>query len=189
MPKTAPLALTVNDFVAVAPRAVAVMVTAPTAVPATVAVNAPLPLVVPVAGVMVTLPVPDGVSVTAVPETVLPPASFAVAVRVIVELPSSGSIVAEDVSVTVDPTICTGICFVAVPAVAVIVAVRLNGLLPEEKVKVALPSLPVTAVGALKIPVSVPMVIVTPDRAALKVFNALTVIVEVVESSDFTVVG
>jgi hypothetical protein len=33
------------------------------------------------------------------------------------------------------------------------------------------------------------MVIVTPDRAALKVFSALTVIVDVVESSDFTVVG
>ena len=47
----------------------------------------------------------------------------------------------------------------------------------------------VTTVGALRTPVPVDRVTVTPDNAALTLFNAMTVIVELVEPSDFTVKG
>lgn len=47
----------------------------------------------------------------------------------------------------------------------------------------------VTTEGAPKTPVLVLMVTVTSDNAAFEAFNALTVIVAVVEPSDFTVVG
>ena len=127
------------------------------------------------------------VRVTAAPETTLLPASFKVTVSVVepvVEIEDE-----PEVIVTVEPVMLMGIWAVADPAVAVIVAVRLIGLLPEEKVTVALPSLPVTAVGIPRTPVSVPIVIVTLDSAEFKEFNALMVIVEDVESSDFTVAG
>ena len=125
MPKLAVSVFTVRAVVAVAPRAVAVMVTAPVMAPVAVVVNVPLLSVGPVAFVIVTLPTPDWVKVTAAPGTIWLPASFAVAVRVIVVALSLGIDDADDASVTVEPTICMGICADTVPAVAVIVAVRL----------------------------------------------------------------
>ena len=125
MAKLAVTGVTVRAFVAVAPRAVAVMVTAPVVAPVTVVVNMPLLLVVPVAFVIVTLPTPDWVKVTAAPGTIWLPASFAVAVRVTVVALSLGIDDADDASVTMEPTICMGICADTVPAVAVIVTVRL----------------------------------------------------------------
>jgi hypothetical protein len=71
----------------------------------------------------------------------------------------------------------------------VIVEVRLIALLPDEKVNVAVPSSPVVTVAALRLPESALIVITMPDKAALEEFNAVTVIVEVVEPSDFTVGG
>ena len=104
------------------------------------------------------------------------PASFTVTVSV-VEVAEGGA-ESDDVpavTVTVEPTICTGICADTEPAVAVIVAVRLALLEPQERVTVP----GVVMVGALRTPVSVPKVTTTPDNAAFKAFNALTVIVEV----------
>ena len=125
MAKLAVTGVTVRAIVDVAPRAVAVMVTAPVIAPVTVVVNVPLLSVVPVAFVIVILPTPDWVRVTAAPDTIWLPASFTVAVRVTVVALSLGIDNADDESVTVDPTICMGICADTVPAVAVIVAVRL----------------------------------------------------------------
>jgi len=165
------------------------MVTGPAVVLVTVAVTWPKPLVVDDDGVTTTA-TPVLVQFTTAPETGLPPESFAVAVRVTNEVPLSGSVVPEDVSVIVEPTICMGICAgVAVPAVAVIVAVRLIGFAGEEKVTVAGVVVLVTTVGALRTPVSVFRVTVTPANAAFALFKATTVIVEEVEPSDFTVKG
>jgi hypothetical protein len=51
------------------------------------------------------------------------------------------------INASVDPAIWIGICAEAVPALAVTVAVRLDRLpTPEEKVKVAEPSVPVVTV-------------------------------------------
>ena len=110
-------------------------------------------------------------------------------VKVTGDVPSSGSVVPVEFTVTVDPTICTGICADTAPAVAVMVAVRLILLAPEEKVTVAVPAAPVTTVADPKTPVSVPMVKATPGTAAFVAFNAVTVIVVEVELSDLTVVG
>jgi hypothetical protein len=63
---------------------------------------------------------------------------------------------------------------------------------PEEKVAIAVPSVPVVTVPAVpvvRLPVSALMVISMPDNAALEEFFAVTVIVEDVEPSDFTVGG
>jgi hypothetical protein len=149
-----------------------------------VVVNTP-PVVVPEVAPKVTLPpsVLDWLKVTAAPETKLPPASFAVTVRGV----EVGGVEAEidDLSaftVMVEPTICTGIeAGGAVPAVAVTVAVRLALFPPQERITVP----GVVIVGALRTPVSVDIVTTTPDNAAFKAFNALTVIVDVVEPSDF----
>ena len=125
----------------VAPTVFAVTVTAPAVVPATVTTYFPFISVKPdgaVTGVIVTAPVPDPVTVMAVLATVLPPASLAVKVRVTGSVPSLGTVLPLAATVTVEPTICTGSSVLAVPAVAVMVAVRLALLAaPEEKVKVA----------------------------------------------------
>lgn len=99
--------LTVSEVVAIAPSAVALTVTAPAppATPATVTASWPLASVVPDDGVSVTFPVPVLVKATAAPETILPPASFAVMVKVTGDVPSSGSVVPVEFTVTVDPTI------------------------------------------------------------------------------------
>ena len=100
----------------------------------------PLPLVVPEVAPKVTLP-PSGAGLgqgnSRCPETVLPPASFTVMVRV-VEVAGVGAEIddAPAVTVTVEPTICTGICADTVPAVAVTVAVRLALFPPQERVTV-----------------------------------------------------
>ncbi len=100
---------TVRLVVAVAPTAVALTVAAPAPVPATVAVNWPLLFVVPDGGVNVTLPAPELVSVTAVPDTGFPPASLAVIVSAAGDVPLSGSELELALTVTVEPTICIGI--------------------------------------------------------------------------------
>src|SRR3989338_7333905 len=191
MAKVAADGLTVRAVVAVAPSAAALTVTVPDppAAPAAVTVSWPLASVVPDAGVSVTFPVPVLVKVTAALGTTLPPASFAVMVKVTGDVPASGSVVPVEFTVTVDPTICTGICADTAPAVAVMVAVRLILLAPEEKVTVAVPAAPVTTVADPKTPVSVPMVKATTGTAAFVAFNAVTVIVVEVELSDLTVVG
>jgi hypothetical protein len=84
-------------------------------------------------------------------------------------------------TVTVEPTICTGIEADTEPAVAVIVAVRLALFPPQERITVP----GVVIVGALRTPVSVDIVTTMPDKEAFKAFKALTVIVDVVEPSDF----
>jgi hypothetical protein len=151
-----------------------------------VVMNWPLALVEPEVAPKITLPVPVCVRVTTAPAaTVALAASFAVTVRLTVVVLSRGSDDALDVRVTVEPTICTGICDVTEPAVAVIVAVRLALFPPQERVTVP----GVVTVGALRKPVSVLNVTTTPDNVAFAEFNALTVIVEVVEPSVFMDVG
>ena len=106
------------------PGAVAIIVTGPAVVLVTVVVARPEALVVE----------DDGVKTTATPGldqlitafgTGLPPESLRVAVKVTDEVPLSGSVVPDVVRVSVESTMSMGICAVAVPAVAVIVAVRL----------------------------------------------------------------
>lgn len=183
--------LMVREVVPVSPSADAVTVTAPAppAAPVAVMLSWPLAFVVPDDGVSVTFPVPVLVKVTAALGTTLPPASFAVTVKVTGDAPSSGRVVPVEVTVIVEPTICTGICADMAPAVAVMVAVRLILLEPEEKVTVAVPAAPVTTVADPSTPVSALMVTVTPCTAAFAVFNAVTVIVVEVDPSDLTVVG
>ena len=179
--------IVMSPDVAVAPKAAAVMFTVPAAVPVTVAMNLPLASVVPVDGVMVTLPPPVGVRVTAVPETRAPAEFFAVTVSVIGERPSSVRVDPVDARVTVDPTICMGINADMAPEVAVIVAVRLIGLEPAEKVTVALPVLSVVIVAAFRIPVSVVMFIARSGTKALEASMAVTVSVVASELSELTV--
>lgn len=109
MANVAPEGEIVSAVVAVAPTAAAVTVAVPAPAPATVAVNIPFPLVVPDDGVNVTFPEPELVKVAMTPETGLPPASFAVTVKVAGDAPSSGSEFELELTVTVEPTICTGI--------------------------------------------------------------------------------
>ena len=96
-----------------APSARAIMVTVPAVAPVTVVLNTPrvelTVLVVPVEDPKVTLPpsVDDWVSVTVAPLTPLPPAFFAVMVRVILSVPAVVSVVPLDASVTVEPTTST----------------------------------------------------------------------------------
>ena len=69
------------------------------------------------------------------------------------------------------------------------VAVRLARLaVPDLKVKVALPSVPVVAVAALTIPVSVDKDTIMLGSAAFEAFSAVRVMVVIVELSDVTVV-
>ncbi|MGB8076790.1 MAG: hypothetical protein WCF09_02810 [Gallionella sp.] len=88
--------------------------------------SAPLAFVVPVAGVSVTDPpsVLDWVSVTAVPEIGLPPLSLAVMVKVPVGVPLEDNEEGDANKASVVPVICIGYVAVAVPDVAVMVAVR-----------------------------------------------------------------
>ena len=137
MPKVAATVVTVMFDATVAPTVFAVTVTAPAVVPATVTTYCPYISVEP-DGVIVAVPAPDAITVMAVLATVLPPASLAVKVRVTGSVPSLGTVLPLAATVTVEPTICTGSSVLAVPAVAVMVAVRLALLAaPEEKVKVA----------------------------------------------------
>lgn len=92
------------------------------------------------------------------------------------------------VTVMEEPIICMGICADTDPDVPITVAVRLALFEPQEKVTVAGVVLLVTTLGALRTPASVANVTVTSDNAAFEAFNAVMVIVEVVEPSDFTVV-
>lgn len=113
-------------------------------------------------------------------------------VKVIGLVPALVRVVPLDDIVTVDPVTSMGICDDTDPDVAVIVAVRLIGPFvppPDENVKVAVPSVPVVTVAALRLPVSALIVISMPDNAALEEFFAVMVIVEDVEPSDFTVGG
>ena len=83
-----------------------------------------------------------------------------------------------------------GICVVLPLAVAVIVAVRVAGLVvPEVKVIVALPVESVTAEAALSSPVSAENVTVMPGRAALEPSTTVAAIVDVVLLSDATLVA
>jgi len=111
-------------------------------------------------------------------------------VKVTGDWPSSGSVDPLELSTTVDPIICTGICADMVPAVAVMVAVRLILLAPGEKVTVtgAAP-VPVVIVGSLKIPLSALKVATTPDTVAFAAFNATMVIVVEFKPSELTVGG
>lgn len=140
MPKVVVLAATVKLVVAVVPTAATLTVAVPAVVPATETESWPFTSVVPVAGVIVTVPLPIWVSVTAAPEITKPPASFAVMVNVAGDVPLAGNDVLVAVNASVEPVICTGSKAVAAPEVAVMVAVRLVLLAaPEEKVAVALP--------------------------------------------------
>lgn len=190
MAKVAAVELTVRSAVAFAPNTAASMRTEPDppATPVAVTTSWPLAFVVPDAGVSVTLPAPVLVIVTVALGTTLPPASFAVMVNVTGDPPSSESVVPLDSNVTVEPTTCTGICADAVPAVAVIVAVRLDLLAPEAKVTFALPVASVMTVADPKTPLSACMVTVISGIAALAAFNAVTVMVAEVEPSDLMVV-
>ena len=105
------------------------------------------------------------------------------------EVPSLGTLepVIEN-TVRVEPAICTEICAVA-PALAVMIAVRLARLaVPDLKVKLAVPSVPVVTVGALTIPVSDDNATTIPERAAFDPFNAVTVMVVDPLLSEGTVV-
>lgn len=147
MPKVVAAAPTVMLVVAVVPAAVALTVTAPAVAPATVTTSWPLASVVPEAGVSVTVPLPDWVSVTAVPEIGLPPLSFAVMVNVVGGVPLEDKEELKACIATVEPTTWTGYKAVALPDVAVTVAVRFVWFAapyPEEKVAVAVPEALVT---------------------------------------------
>ena len=113
-------------------------------------------------------------------------------VKVIESVPALVRVVPLGFIVTVDPTISMGTCDDTDPDVAVIVAVRLIGPFvppPDENVKVAVPLVLVVTVSVLRLPVSALMVITTPDNAALDEFFAVTVMVDDVVPSDFTVGG
>ena len=180
-----------SDVVPVVPSQVAVIVTEPLVLPVAVVLNWPLISVVPVDDPKVTRPVTDCVSSTSAPETGFPPASFTVTVRLVE--PVVGIADASEVIETVDPSICTGICAVISPAdvvvLAVIVAVRLAlfAALSPPRERVTVPG--VVTLGALRTPVSVLKYTVTPEMIAFPAFNALTVMVDVVEPSVLIDVG
>jgi hypothetical protein len=96
----------------------------------------------------------------------------------------------DGLTVTVEFTIRTGICVVTEPAVAVMVAVRLFLLAePDEKVRVPVPVAPVVTEPAERIPESALMFTITLGTTAFPLSTAVTVIEEVFELSDLTVVG
>jgi hypothetical protein len=192
MPKVDVVAVTVKLMAEVAPAAEAVTVTVPAVPPFTVTTSWPLEFVVPEVGVSVTVPVPDWVSDTAVPEIGFPPLSLAVMVKVTGDAPPAGTDVPVACNATVEPTTCTGSVAVAEPDVAVMVAVRFAWFAkpsPEEKDAVALPVASVVRVELLSCPELVLKVIVAPDTDALPASVAFTVIVVALESSVKTVEG
>ena len=129
MEKTEAAFVIVIKVDAVAPNAVAVMVTSPSVLPFATVEKTPLELVFPVAETKVTVPPPDCVSVTGTFGTTLLPASFTVTVSVVFPVVEIDEALAE--SVIVEPTINTGICAGGAPlAVAVTVTVRFSLLEP-----------------------------------------------------------
>lgn len=183
---------TVIADVAAAPTADAVTVAVPAVAPATVTTYWPDASVKPagvVTGVIVNVPVPEAVTPIAAPAIALPPASFAVKVIVTGDVPVLGTVEPVETAVSVEPTICSGIWAVT-PALAVMVAVRLALLVvPEEKVKVALPVVSVVTVEVLRMPVSALKATATFGTAAFVAVSAVSVIVVDEELSDLTVVG
>ena len=140
MPKVAAPAPTVKLADAVTPAAAAVTVVVPAIAPATATFNTPFTSVSPEAGENITVPLPTWLNVTIVLGMTKPPASLAVMVNIAGDKLVAGTVVVVDVNVSVEPTICTGSVALTVPAVAVIVAMRVALLaVPEEKVAVALP--------------------------------------------------
>lgn len=142
----------------------------------------------PVVAESVTSPVPDSTNVTASPAIGLLPESFTANVTV-VNAVGPVSVIALGVAVNVVPITCTGSCVVAVPDVAVIVAVRFAlFVVPAEKVKVACPVAFVVTLLSLKMPVFTLRVTVAFATAALPEVSA--VIVTVVEPlKELTVIG
>lgn len=188
MPKVLAGDPTVTLAVTVEPAAATVTVTVPAVAPVIVTARFPFASVTPVAGVNVTVPVPAWDNVTAAPAIEKPPASLAVTVMG-VGAPTATAAV-SGFTVTIEPMICTGSMAVAVPAVAVIVAVRLALLAaPEENVAVALPVASVVTVEVESRPVSALRLISTPGTDELVALTARIVIVLEFELSVLIVVG
>jgi hypothetical protein len=184
---------TVPVVVAVDPTEVAVTVAVPLppATPETVVENLPALSVVPDVGLTLTTPGPVVATETGAPATTEPAPFLAIKVTIAGDDPSSGTVKPppENTS-SVEPDIWTGIWAVTVPAVAVIVAVRLAWVaVPEWNVTVPWPLAPVVTVWASNTPVSVPNVTVTPGTTAFVELSGVTVIVVVTESSDGMLVG
>ncbi len=97
---------------------------------------------------------------------------------------------AVELAVTVEPTIWTGSWVVMLPELAVSVAVRLALLVvPEVRVKVAVPVGPVVTVCEPRIPVVVARFTTTSAMAAFVEESAETVTVVGVELSEGIVAG
>jgi hypothetical protein len=192
IPKVPAGAVTLIVADVVAPAADAVIVAVPVAVPvpATVSENLPNASVEPVVGISVSWPpvVVIQEAVNGVLASPVPCAFLAIKVTVTDAAPLLGTL--EPVLLnteSVEPDICIWICAVA-PALAVIVAVRLAKLLvPDLKVKVAVPSTPVVTVDELTMPVSAPKDTAIPGTAAFEELSAVTVKVVEPVLSDGTV--
>jgi hypothetical protein len=134
----------------------------------------------------------DWVNVTVVPDIGLLFLSLALMVKVPVGVPLEDNEEGDASIVSVEPVICTGNEAVAVPDVAVMVAVRFAWFAnpkPEENVTVPLPVASVMMVEELSWPLLVLRVIVAPVTDALLASIALTVIVEKFELSVNIVEG
>ncbi len=180
--------VTVKLKVRVSPTAATVIVAVPAVTGVTVVVAVPVASVVNVVAPSVTPPAPLVVSVTVCPASPAPPAPLTTMVNVALPPPIT-RLDADDETVIVAPVMRIGICVDLPLAVAVIVAVRLVGLVdPAENVTLALPEASLTAELTVRKPVSAEKLTVTPDTAALAASTTVAVIVVVLLLSDRTLV-
>jgi hypothetical protein len=195
MEKVAADGETVRVAVEVAPNAAAVTVTVPASVPVATTLTLPDAFVVHGAanvhgGASVAVPLPPMVKVTVVFGTATLAESFALMVSVWVVEPSSGSVAAGGFTATVEPTICTAIWALMLPAAAVMVATRLALVkVPEVKVRVALPVASVVTDPVERLPVFALNPTVVEGTTALEASTAVTVIVVWLTPSELIVVG
>jgi hypothetical protein len=174
--------------VRVSPTPTMVIVTEPAVSGVTVVVTVPFESVVAVDEENETEPVPDCENAIVWPLRTVPAKFLATTDRVVVEAPTVRELV-PTVAVSVEPVTRTGICAVLPLAVATMVAVRVVGLLPAEKVTVALPVASLTALDALRNPLSTENVIGTLATAPLLASTTVAVIVLVLLLSEATEVG
>jgi len=178
----------VRVVVLVSPTPVAVMVTVPAVSGVTLVVKVPVESVVPVVAPSATVPVPLCVSVMVWFGNTALPLFLAITPNVAVEAPTVSALRLV-VRVRVDPLMRIGSWELLPLAVATIVAVRVVALLPAEKVTVALPLASLTALDALRKPVSTENVTATPGTAAFEALTTVAVTVAVVLLSEATEVA